>query len=61
MGDMHDIVDAVDSIRVVVREGESVANSLFFQSREWHISGAQITGHPPQTAPFAHLESEEEF
>lgn len=42
-GGMHDILDVIDDVRLVVRDAGRAANSLYFQPRDWEISGGEIS------------------
>ena len=42
-GAMHDILDVIDDIRLVVRDAGRAANSLYFQPRDWEISGGEMS------------------
>jgi ABC-type polysaccharide/polyol phosphate transport system ATPase subunit len=46
VGAMHDIVDIVDDVRVVVRDGGRADNCAFFQPRSWRSTGATACAPP---------------
>jgi lipopolysaccharide transport system ATP-binding protein len=41
-GSMHDILDAVDEMKLVVRDTDLATNSLYFQPRDWQINGGIV-------------------
>lgn len=45
-GGMYDILDVVDDIRLVVRDAGRASNCLYFQQRDWHVSGGESTSSP---------------
>lgn len=44
---MHDILDVVDNLRVVVRAGAQPTLGLYHQPRQWVLSGAEATADAP--------------
>ncbi len=60
-GEMHDILDVVEDIRLVVRDRGDVANCLYFQPRDWRLAGAELHGAPVPAQEEVSLESGEEF
>jgi hypothetical protein len=46
LGSMHDILDAVEDLRIVVRDGGRADNCTFFQAREWQSTGASVCAPP---------------
>lgn len=59
-GTDNSILDAVDDMKLVVHDVRHSINCLYFQSREWRVAGASVTGVPalPDTAD---LEEAEDF
>ena len=45
-GEMHDILDVVDDVRLGVRGIGASMNCLFFQPHEWMLNGLEIIGAP---------------
>ncbi|OQW71724.1 MAG: hypothetical protein BVN35_15420 [Proteobacteria bacterium ST_bin11] len=45
-GNMHDILDVVNDLRLVVSDAGRAANCLYYQSREWSCIGGEFTGVP---------------
>ncbi|MEO5861673.1 MAG: polysaccharide ABC transporter ATP-binding protein [Burkholderiales bacterium] len=45
-GDMHDILDVVDGVRLVVRDAGRADNCLYYQSRDWSCSRGEFSGLP---------------
>jgi lipopolysaccharide transport system ATP-binding protein len=45
-GSLHDILDVVDDVKLVVRDAGGIENCYYFQSREWRFDRAQ-----PCTSP----------
>jgi lipopolysaccharide transport system ATP-binding protein len=45
-GSLHDILDVVDDLRLVVRDTGRTANCLYYQSRDWSLAGAELCGVP---------------
>lgn len=45
-GSMHDMLDVVDDVRLVVRDAGRAANCLYYQPRDWNCVGGEITGVP---------------
>jgi homopolymeric O-antigen transport system ATP-binding protein len=43
-GDMHDILDAFDELKLIVRDNNLATNSLYFQPRDWLINGQGARG-----------------
>ena len=41
--DMHDILDVVDDVRLVVRDAGGVANCQYYQPRSWEVTGGEVT------------------
>jgi lipopolysaccharide transport system ATP-binding protein len=42
-GAMHDMLDSVDDVRLVVRaDGNAADHCLYFQSRDWQFAGAEV-------------------
>jgi lipopolysaccharide transport system ATP-binding protein len=58
---MHDILDVVDDVRLVVRDPGRVANCLYFQPRDWRLVGAELYGPPVAVPEDASIENGEEF
>ncbi len=58
-GGMHDILDVVDNVRLVVRDPGGVANCLYFQSRDWRLVGAELHGAPVANQEEVNFEDEE--
>lgn len=59
-GEIHDLIDVIDNIKLVVRDTGFAANSLYFQPRDWHVDGGEITR--PATLPDTDcLENAEDF
>jgi lipopolysaccharide transport system ATP-binding protein len=47
-GAMHDLLDAVDDVRLVVRaDGGAADHCLYFQSRDWQFAGAEVQDGNP--------------
>lgn len=42
-GRMHDILDSVDSFKLVVRDGGLTSSALYYQPRNWMLTGAVVT------------------
>jgi lipopolysaccharide transport system ATP-binding protein len=42
-GSMHDIVDAIEDIRLVVRDTGFQPNCLYFQPRDWNLIGGAVS------------------
>jgi hypothetical protein len=59
-GEMHDILDARDDIKLVVCDGGLAANCLYFQPRDWKVAGGQVIGSL-QAMETPVLEAIEEF
>jgi hypothetical protein len=45
-GALHDILDVVDDVRVVVTDGGAGANAAYFQPRAWRSAGATVCAAP---------------
>jgi lipopolysaccharide transport system ATP-binding protein len=45
-GPMHDILDVIEEARVIVRDAGLGGNCLYFQPREWKITGGVIEDMP---------------
>lgn len=45
-GEKHDLLDVVDSFKLVVRDVGRSSHCLFYQSREWECLGGQFSGFP---------------
>jgi len=60
-GSMHDILDVVDDVRLVVRDAGRTTNCLYYQSRDWSLSGAELCGAPELAKADAGIEDGEEF
>ncbi len=43
-GGMHDILDVADDIRLVVRDAGRATNCLYYQARDWEVSGGEVSG-----------------
>lgn len=61
LGAMHDILDTVDDLRLVVRDAGMAPNCLYYQSRDWSISGAERCGEPVLVANELDVGDEEDF
>lgn len=59
-GLMHDILDVLDDARVIVRDAGSGGNGLYYQPREWTITGGTVTEMPTVPAT-SELEAVEEL
>ena len=47
-GSMHDIVDVIEDIRLVVRDVGYQPDCLYFQPRDWNLIGGGISELPPK-------------
>jgi lipopolysaccharide transport system ATP-binding protein len=47
-GKMHDILGVVDNLRVVVRAGEGLSGGVYYQPRNWKLTGAEAPFDPAQ-------------
>lgn len=45
-GEMHDILDVVDGVRLVVRDAGHADNCLYYQPRDWSCSRGEFSGLP---------------
>jgi lipopolysaccharide transport system ATP-binding protein len=50
-GQMHDILDVVDNVRLVVRDVIRNPGSSYYQPREWKLNGAIVSSPPEQAEP----------
>jgi ABC-type polysaccharide/polyol phosphate transport system ATPase subunit len=50
VGALHDILDVVDDVKVVVRDDGEARHGTFFQPREWRTAGAMPCEGPPLLA-----------
>jgi hypothetical protein len=41
-GPMHDLLDVVEDVNLIVRDAGYGANCLYFQPREWNITGGVV-------------------
>ena len=46
-GAMHDILDVVDDVRVVVADDGAGANAAYYQPRAWRSAAATVVDAPP--------------
>ncbi len=60
-GSMHDILDTVDEVRLVVRDAGRAPNCLYYQSRDWSLTGAELCGEPELAADDLNVGDEEDF
>lgn len=58
-GPLHDILDAVDNLKVVVRGPRNADNCVYFQPRSWVVNQSKVT--PKDTEELDSLENSEEF
>lgn len=47
-GELHDILDVVDDVRLVVRDVRRAANCLYYQPRDWSFTSAEVIAPPEQ-------------
>ena len=45
-GEKHDLLDVVDSFKLVVRDAGKTASCLFYQARDWECIGGEFNGRP---------------
>jgi len=45
-GDIHDLLDVVDNLKLVVRDMGLTSNCLYYQTRDWHVTGGHVTRAP---------------
>jgi lipopolysaccharide transport system ATP-binding protein len=43
-GPQHDLIDALDDVRLVIRDAGHASNSLYFQPRNWDCIGGKFNG-----------------
>ena len=43
-GEQHDLLDVIDSVKLVVRDVGRANNCLYFQARNWNCSGGDFSG-----------------
>jgi len=59
-GEMHDILDAVDNIKLVVSDSGKITNCLFYQPRDWALHGGEVA-RPPSAPNSLDIEEAENF
>lgn len=59
-GEMHDILDAVDNIKLVVSDSGKMTNCLFYQPRDWALQGGEVA-RPPSAPDSLDIEEAESF
>ncbi len=59
-GGMHDILDVVDDIRVVVRDVGKGQNCLYYQARSWRYQGAELIYTPDYISQVQEFEDDAE-
>lgn len=57
-GDMHDILDVVDDVRLVVRNSGACANCAYYQPRDWSYAGAEVVRPPDQLNDYVDIGDE---
>jgi hypothetical protein len=57
---MHDILDAVDNIKLVVSDSGKITNCLFYQPRDWALHGGEVA-RPPSAPNSLDIEEAENF
>ncbi len=60
-GKEHDILDAAENIKLVVRDSGGMVNCLFYQPREWQIEGCQVSKPPSIACNSYEVEEAENF